>query len=446
MDIIRALIWFVALGFSGAVFAIDTTQPDGLWYSNVFAACNGAHPLSSLSGLISCVDANNGANPAPTVYNSSYLISGSSTYYSYGHSVSTTCPVSVHPWTYNSASKLCERPQVDCSIAKGELAAAGGFVPKGSPNAQSTVCDDDHCIVTMAIDTVSISSLYHLAYGPSCSAAQADAGPVVSPYSIPAPVVPVAPASASASSAAAVAAAAAKAAGAAAAAASSSSAAAAAASTAASGGGAAGAVSSAAGAAAAAASADSSAVRASIDAVRSSVDAVKIAIDHKNECLLHPDSNGCKTANPIVEYCANNPGKPLCLSKSLTGSCGSFGCSGDPVQCAVAVQQLEMHCKLAAETNPALDVGKSMIDGTDSGNTDNPAKVSNRKQVDMSVYSPSGISSNSASSSCLSDVSFSFVGSSISLPISQLCPLLAFVGDFFLALSMIGAARIVAGV
>lgn len=146
-------------------------------------------------------------------------------------------------------------------------------------------------------------------------------------------------------------------------------------------------------------------------------------------------------AGTLVQYCTDHADANICQKNVINAACGAFTCSGDAIQCAMAKDQFELHCKLAQEQNAQLDIGQKMIDGTDNS-VPNPADVANR-----STFSIGSLDMSSPyAARCPDDVVFSVMGKSSTLPLSLWCPYLTLIGNVFMALSLVSAAKIIGGV
>ncbi len=168
------------------------------------------------------------------------------------------------------------------------------------------------------------------------------------------------------------------------------------------------------------------AVNQTTSAVNQTTDAV-----NKTTAAIHDNS--------IFQFCIDNPTLPECTPSSVYDACNSFQCTGDAIQCALLQTQHDIVCQYSAEKNPQLDVGSAMIAGTDNS-VPNPAASANRLPVSL----PASLDSSSQfAASCPPDVSFSFQGHSVTMPISNWCPSLTILGNIFLALSMLAAAKII---
>ena len=120
------------------------------------------------------------------------------------------------------------------------------------------------------------------------------------------------------------------------------------------------------------------------------------------------------------------------------GSCvAGFSCEGDAIQCAIAQEQHRRSCKLFDDTSPESDLynankGKT---GNQTGDLPGNETISLSGRIDTSDAIGGG--------GCFGDLSVTVWGSSISLPLSNLCQYLAMLGNILVAVSMLMAARIV---
>lgn len=136
-------------------------------------------------------------------------------------------------------------------------------------------------------------------------------------------------------------------------------------------------------------------------------------------------------------YCEENPAAQICRDddKSVfTGSCEAFRCEGDAIQCAMALKQHQTVCDMQ-KGDAISDLGQQLMQGQGGVENplDNPEQVS-LDSLDTSSFMPKG---------GLQDMSFSIVGQSFTLPLSNLNAGLQFAGYIVLAFSFIAAARIV---
>lgn len=133
------------------------------------------------------------------------------------------------------------------------------------------------------------------------------------------------------------------------------------------------------------------------------------------------------------EFCDENPSSPGCRSV-FTGYCDAFRCEGDAIQCAIAYKQHQTVCDMK-KPDPVSELGRLITQGQDGFENplDNPAQIS-LDSLDTSSFMPKG---------GLQDMSFSIVGQSFTLPLSNLNAGLQFAGYIVLAFTFIAAARIV---
>jgi len=155
-------------------------------------------------------------------------------------------------------------------------------------------------------------------------------------------------------------------------------------------------------------------------------------------------SAGVSTTSPPVtsqqdqtSFCEQNPGLSICKDSSFGSiDCGTQPtCSGDAVQCATATQIWKTRCERSA-FNDQYDSATSA-----SGKASDAAALA-LVTTDLS----GGISmARHLTESCISDVSVTVMGHSVSLPVSNVCPYLGWMGNMMIAMSMLVAVRIVGG-
>lgn len=167
-----------------------------------------------------------------------------------------------------------------------------------------------------------------------------------------------------------------------------------------------------------------------------------------NKKTIGKDANGDKTeknektVQPQSKYCEANPKAAVCkgTESSWGGTCGSFSCDGDAVNCAIAQASWKSACSID-------------IDGTDSkvtaGNTalaggDRPAGHPGLNPT-SSVFSANLDQSNPYGSTCPGDLPLDVLGQHFSIPLSTACPSLQFMGQVAVAFALLSAAFIVFG-
>jgi hypothetical protein len=139
-------------------------------------------------------------------------------------------------------------------------------------------------------------------------------------------------------------------------------------------------------------------------------------------------------------FCKENPDSPICKNGTFGGSCAAnFTCDGDAIQCAIAKEQHLRNCRLfddpsdesrLYDTEKAKDPNRKVTSDLPGNDT-----VDMTGRIDMSDALGGG--------GCISDLSISVLGQSISLPLSVICPYLAMLGNVLVAVSLLLAVRIV---
>lgn len=120
------------------------------------------------------------------------------------------------------------------------------------------------------------------------------------------------------------------------------------------------------------------------------------------------------------------------------GTCmAGFACEGDAIQCAIASEQYARNCKLFDDESAESKLynenkGKT---GNQTGDLPGNETISITGRIDTSDAIGGG--------GCFGDLSVTVWGTSVSLPLSNLCQYLAMLGNILVAVSMLMAARIV---
>lgn len=139
------------------------------------------------------------------------------------------------------------------------------------------------------------------------------------------------------------------------------------------------------------------------------------------------------------DYCKENPREPQCDDEgSWGGSCtAGFTCKGDAATCALAKEVHERNCKLNEETAASALYGTAK-DATGNVTGDNP----NNSTFDVG---PSSFNTSDAigGAQCIADLEVTVWGSALSLPLSDICTPLAYMGNLLVMVSLLLAARIV---
>lgn len=160
------------------------------------------------------------------------------------------------------------------------------------------------------------------------------------------------------------------------------------------------------------------------------------------------NSDGTKSESsvtmPIDEFCKSNPKDKLCAGtddtqSEFSGDCATnFSCSGDAVQCAMALQQHKIYCEAIADDPVRDDFLNEVTENTGKGLSD---------WIPQSVVNiPTDLTGQKLlASSCLPDMTFPISGHAFVLPISKLCPALEFCGTIVKIFSYLFSAIIIFG-
>ena len=145
-------------------------------------------------------------------------------------------------------------------------------------------------------------------------------------------------------------------------------------------------------------------------------------------------------------FCEENPELAICGDSSFAGSCPSFTCDGDAVQCAIAREQHIRNCRLFdSETSPSAlttagqgalvedagrlgDAGQPMA-GV-SGTPGNPLKVNVGAMF-------SSMPANPWSESCPPDQPITLFGRAFVIPLAAACPSLQVLGYIAVAFTLV---------
>lgn len=154
-----------------------------------------------------------------------------------------------------------------------------------------------------------------------------------------------------------------------------------------------------------------------------------------------------------TQVCADRPNLPVCRSGGggggdgegedgggeFAGSCASgFVCEGDPIQCAIAKEQHVRACQLFEDETDESLVYANALAGDDPG--DAALDPANAREVGLEGVIDDG---GFLAGSCLDDLVVPlWDGQSLTVPFSELCPHLEFMGMIVVAFSMLAAARI----
>jgi len=169
------------------------------------------------------------------------------------------------------------------------------------------------------------------------------------------------------------------------------------------------------------------------------------------------------TVTPIGEFCAKNPGSPLCAAvggggggsgtgeeddtppSTFSGTCSATSCTGDAIQCAMAQEQKRRMCELMDTQTPLSQKG---LNATTAGDQpgDHPGAPANRGSGVID-FGSSIDQSNPWGDGCLADQTIPInvlgVNQSVVIPWgSTLCEPMVWMGRIAVALTMILCARL----
>lgn len=142
---------------------------------------------------------------------------------------------------------------------------------------------------------------------------------------------------------------------------------------------------------------------------------------------------------PKDAFCIENPDSPLCKNSSFGGSCGSFSCDGDAIQCAMAREQHQRNCTMFETETSESTLGRQAVAGTDPQASNYPNAPGKVEVINLSTAIDT---TNPIASGCLSDKQIAFTTFTVTLPFSVICPYIEFMGQIVLAFSLLAAARI----
>lgn len=166
--------------------------------------------------------------------------------------------------------------------------------------------------------------------------------------------------------------------------------------------------------------------------------------DPATDCDKYPEANGCKTENPIAEYCRINPTAQICkkIDDSTIGdACDNFTCTGDPIACAVARRESELVCALLHKEGAQKTLGQTILDGNDTFR--NPSDTANRDLVSL----PTTLDQSTfltAGSLGVTSITGPF-GSTYQMDLTFLNAPLAIMGNLLVALCFVACARYALG-
>lgn len=145
---------------------------------------------------------------------------------------------------------------------------------------------------------------------------------------------------------------------------------------------------------------------------------------------------------PKDSFCIENPDSPLCKQSSFGGSCGSFSCDGDAIQCAMAKEQHKRNCVLFETETEQSTLGRDAAAGNDPFKSQFPTAEGQKQTIDLSSkLDQSGF----LSGSCPAPLQTSFMGHQITLDWSNACMVVEWLGYLVVASAMVLAYLIIGG-
>lgn len=173
----------------------------------------------------------------------------------------------------------------------------------------------------------------------------------------------------------------------------------------------------------------------------SKVDTPKPNEDPKVDiCKENPEAAVCKKKT----MCEENPDLTICKVSTFTGSCGSFTCDGDAIQCAMAREQHDRNCILFDTPTATSDLGNAVVNGVDPLGAD----IANMKEgstFDMQTNFQNAQGGRWLGGGGLPSVSISAMGQSFNFDTSLLTEFFSALGYVFVAVAGVVAIRIVGG-
>lgn len=157
-----------------------------------------------------------------------------------------------------------------------------------------------------------------------------------------------------------------------------------------------------------------------------------------------PKTTSSSTTQGKGEFCAGNPGSKECGDgdgSSFGGNCeASFVCTGDAVQCAMAKEQHRRSCELFEKDS---DERQAYLADKAKGQagTDQTGDLPGNQTVNIG---PGDFDSSDAigGAQCITDKTVVIAGRSVSIPLSGMCPYLAYLGQLLVVVGYLLAARI----
>ncbi|EGK69764.1 hypothetical protein METUNv1_03729 [Methyloversatilis universalis FAM5] len=149
-----------------------------------------------------------------------------------------------------------------------------------------------------------------------------------------------------------------------------------------------------------------------------------------------------ETKEPKESFCKENPSSAFCKEGRFGGSCGSFTCEGDAVQCAVAREIHQRNCEAVAS-----NVYTDMVDAAQAGSDTGSTYIQGQKDgtpLDVTGKFSSSLDASPIAATCPSPRSVPLPGgNSFEISFEKPCEAAGWLGNFVQAFAYLFAALIV---
>lgn len=147
------------------------------------------------------------------------------------------------------------------------------------------------------------------------------------------------------------------------------------------------------------------------------------------------------TTQKQESFCQENPTSTICKQSMFGGSCGAITCDGDAIQCAIAADQYKRNCQWFDDpAGPAMQAKGQGVMTDLSQPADHPYTTATSTSVS---FSSAIDTTDRLGGACPVDQSVAFMGKTLTLPFSQLCGPLSWLGNLLVGLTMLACAFIV---
>jgi hypothetical protein len=146
---------------------------------------------------------------------------------------------------------------------------------------------------------------------------------------------------------------------------------------------------------------------------------------------------------PDPTFCEKNPTDPSCAKDSFSSSCNvshaTSNCQGDPVQCAQAEAATQIACDYEPTAAGWTDLRSTI------GNAYTPSTYKEANTWSYDIGTALDFSDKDSGAACPSDVTFSAMGHSFTLPMTPFCTLAGYVKFFLIFAATVVALRLAFG-